>query len=633
MMARKRKGQVAALSGALILIALGLGYFNGNQLLTDGLMIAAAVIAGFSIAKNAIQALRYRILGIEALVTIAVVGAMVIKEYWEGAAVTFLFILGSYLEARTLEKTRTSLKALFDLAPKKATVFRDGTEMEISPDEVEQGEVVRVRAGEMIPVDGTIQMGKASVNQAAITGESIPVRKAEKDTVFSGTVLETGYLEVIADRVGEDTTFSRILELIEEAQENKAPTQKFLERFSNYYTPGILLLSIGVFLFTRDLVLSLTLLVIACPGALVISAPVSIVAGIGNGAQNGILIKGGDHLEKAGKVQIVAFDKTGTLTIGKPKVTRIQSFHIPEHDLLRLAARAEVKSEHHLARAVVEEAKDQQIDLLNGAEEFTGIPGQGLKAIIDGGTVMIGNRKLVVDNGVSIPDQVEAYLQQEENNGQTAVLVANAQEVLGVISIADVLRKEAYQMVAGLKKVGVKKVVMLTGDNHRTAAAVAKKLGIEEFYAEQLPENKVAVIKALQQMGNMVAMVGDGINDAPALATADTGIAMGGAGTDIAMETADIVLMSDQLDKLPYALGLSKSTLANMKQNIYFAVFVVVSLLIGVLAKTVFLASGMFVHELSVLLVILNAIRLMKYKGPKEVENNPLFIQKVTESL
>ena len=511
--------------------------------------------------------------------------------------------------------------------------MRDGEEVEISPDEVEQGETVRVRAGDMIPVDGTIKVGRASVNQAAITGESIPVNKAENDPVFSGTVLETGYLEVAADRVGDDTTFSRILELIEEAQENKAPTQKFLERFSNYYTPAILILSIVVFAFTRDLVLSLTLLVIACPGALVISAPVSIVAGIGNGAKNGILIKGGDHLERSGKVRIVAFDKTGTLTIGKPKVTRIKAYKIPENDLLQLAARAEIQSEHHLGRAVVEEAKNQQLLPVREAEDFAGVPGQGLKATIDQETVLIGNRKLLVENGVSIPEQVESYLQQEENNGQTAVLIANSQEVLGVISIADVLRNEAYQIVDRLKRVGVKKVVMLTGDNKRTAAAVARKLGIDEFYAEQLPENKVAVIKALQKAGNVVAMVGDGINDAPALATADTGIAMGSAGTDIAMETADIVLMSDRLDKLPYALGLSKATLANMKQNIFFAVIVVVSLLLGVLAKTVFLASGMLVHELSVLLVILNAIRLMKYKEAKKADKKPFMIKKATETL
>jgi Zn2+/Cd2+-exporting ATPase len=632
-MARKRKGQLAVLSGGLIVVALTLGLFHLNQIFVDGLMIGAAVVAGFPIAKNAVQALRFRILGIEALVTIAVIGAMLIKEYWEGAAVTFLFIFGSYLEARTLEKTRSSLKALFDLAPKKAIVLRDGREVELSPDEVEQGETVRVRAGEMIPVDGTIQVGRASVNQAAITGESIPVRKAETDTVFSGTVLETGYLEVVADRVGEDTTFSRILELIEEAQENKAPTQKFLERFSNYYTPAILILSIVVFAFTRDLVLSLTLLVIACPGALVISAPVSIVAGIGNGAKNGILIKGGDHLERSGKVRIVAFDKTGTLTIGKPKVTRIQAYKMPENDLLQLAARAEIQSEHHLGRAVVEEAKNHLLLPVREAEDFAGVPGQGLKATIDQETVLIGNRKLLVENGVSIPEQVESYLQQEENNGQTAVLIANSQEVLGVISIADVLRNEAYQIVDRLKRVGVKKVVMLTGDNKRTAAAVARKLGIDEFYAEQLPENKVAVIKALQKAGNVVAMVGDGINDAPALATADTGIAMGSAGTDIAMETADIVLMSDRLDKLPYALGLSKATLANMKQNIFFAVIVVVSLLLGVLAKTVFLASGMLVHELSVLLVILNAIRLMKYKEAKKADKKPFMIKKATETL
>ncbi|HJV47280.1 MAG TPA: cation-translocating P-type ATPase [Bacillota bacterium] len=614
-MGKKRKGQIVTISGSFICLALILRYAGLFLTFADGMMIVAAIIAGYPILKNALQALRFRILGIETLVSVAVIGAMFIEEYWEAAAVTFLFTLGSYLEARTLEKTRSSLKSLFDLAPKKATIIRDGVETEVSPDEVIQGEIVLVRPGEKIPVDGTILKGSASVNQAAITGESIPVSKRKDESVFSGTVIEVGYLEVVAEKVGEDTTFSRILEMVEEAQENKAPTQKFLERFAAYYTPAIIVLSILVYLVTKDLVLSLTLLVISCPGALVISAPVSIVAGIGNGARKGILIKGGDHLEKASKVDVVAFDKTGTLTVGKPEVTRIKSYHMQENELLKLTARAEIGSEHHLGRAVIEEAKKRFSDSLVMADEFSVYMGQGVRALVDGRELWIGNRKLLMENGINIPNDVEMDLQQEENNGQTAILVADSQGVQGVISIADVLREDAYELVSQLKKTGIKKIVMLTGDNQRTAAAVAGRLGIDDYYAELLPENKVLVLKGMQQSGYVVAMVGDGINDTPALATADIGIAMGGTGTDVAMETADIVLMSDRLDKLPYVLGLSRATVGNMMQNIYFAVIVVTVLLIGVLFKTVFLASGMLVHELSVLLVILNAIRLMKYKG------------------
>lgn len=616
-MSKKRKEQIVIISAILIAIALTLNFFNLYPKVADAIMIISAFIAGYPIAKNAIQALRYRILGIDALVTVAVIGALFIGEYWEAAAVTFLFIFGSYLEARTLEKTRSSLKALLNLAPKKAKVFRDGVEVEVDPEEVMRDEIVIVRPGEKIPVDGSIVKGKASVNQAAITGESIPVSKAENDQVFSGTVIEVGYLEIKAEKVGEDTTFSRILQMVEDAQESKAPTQKFLEKFSKYYTPGIMVLAIVVYMLTRDLELALTLLVIACPGALVISAPVSIVAGIGNGAKKGILIKGGEHLEKAGKVRIVAFDKTGTLTIGKPKVTSIKAYDIDKNDLLKLAAMAEVNSEHHLGRAIIEKAKEEFNENFTPADDFEVIPGQGLKALVAGETILIGNRKLMDESGIKITEQIEEDLQNEENNGQTAILIANQQKILGIISIADVLKDEAYKIVATLKKAGVKKVIMLTGDNKRTAEAVAKKLGLDDYYAELLPEDKVAVIKDLQSKGSIVAMVGDGINDAPALATADLGIAMGGAGTDVAMETADVVLMSDELDKLAYALGLSRATVRNMKQNIYFAVTVVTLLIIGVLTKNVFLASGMLVHELSVLLVIINAIRLLKYNGVK----------------
>lgn len=618
-MSKKRKEKIVIISGLLIIVALLLDFFKIYPTIADALMIISAFIAGYPIAKNAIQALRYKILGIDALVTVAVIGALLIGEYWEAAAVTFLFIFGSYLEAKTLEKTRSSLKALLNLAPKKAKVIRDGVEVLINPEEVVKDEIVLIRPGEMIPVDGRVIKGKASVNQAAITGESVPVTKDIDDQVFSGTVIEVGYLEVIAEKVGEDTTFARILQLVEEAQESKAPTQKFLEKFSKYYTPSIMVLAIIVYLITRDVRLSLTLLVIACPGALVISAPVSIVAGIGNGAKNGILIKGGEHLERAGKVNIVAFDKTGTLTIGRPKVTSIKAYDFAENELLEIAAKAEVNSEHHLGRAIIEKAKEVFPDenFITGADDFEVLPGKGLKAKINNDIIYIGNRKLMLEIGINIPNNIENDLQAEENNGQTAILISNQIRILGIISVADVLKDESYQLVANLKKAGIKKIIMLTGDNERTAASVARTLNLDGFYADLLPSDKVAVIKRLQSEGNIVAMVGDGINDAPALATADLGISMGGAGTDVAMETADIVLMSDELHKLPYALGLSRATVRNMKQNIYFAVAVVTVLLIGVLTKNVFLAGGMLVHELSVLIVIINAIRLLRYSGAK----------------
>lgn len=622
-MLRDIKGQRVIISGILIIIAL---FLYGSDYsfsftpafslgIADVLMLAGAFTAGYPIAVNAAQALRYKVLGIDALVTLAVIGAIYIGEYWEAAAVTFLFMLGNYLESRALDKTRSAIKSLLDLAPEIARVIRDGGEVEISPEEVNPGEIVIVRPGEKIPVDGTVAEGTAYVNQAAITGESMPVSRGQAESVFSGAIVESGYLKIQAEKVGEDTTFARILEMVEEAQDKKARTQKFLEKFARWYTPGIVALSAVIFLFTRDLPLSLTLLVIACPGALVIATPVSVVAGIGNGAQHGVLIKGGETIESIGAVKVIAFDKTGTLTEGKPRVNRVKAFNdMNEMKVLHLAASAEMYSEHPLAQAIIAEAR-QVADRNLVEPSFSDIvPGQGLKAVIEGNTVIIGNRKILKENGLEIPQEIAEYIAKEEAEGQTSVVVASPDRILGVISIADTLRDGASQLIKRLRNSGIRKIVMLTGDNPRAAAAIARKIGLDDYYAELLPEDKVKILRELQTRYGTTAMVGDGVNDAPALASADLGIAIGGAGTDVAMETADMVLMSDEIDKLSYAIGLSRATVRNMKQNIWFAVAVVAVLLIGVLAKVVFLASGMLVHILSVLIVIVNAIRLLQYK-------------------
>lgn len=618
------KGKRVAISGIMIVISLLLNYLALYKTLSNGLLIVAAIIAGYPIANNAIRALRYKIVGIDALVTTAVIGAFFIQEYFEMAAVTFLFMFGNYLESRTIEKTRSSIKALLDLAPDRARVLRDGIEVEITPEEVVKGDVVVVKPGERIPVDGTVIEGKAYVNQAAITGESVPVSRENGEGVFSGTIIESGYLKVTADRVGEDTTFARILEMVEEAQDKKAKTQKFLEVFSKYYTPAIMVLTVIVFFFTRDIELALTLLVIACPGALVISAPVSVVAGIGNGAKHGVLIKGGEIIEKMGKVKVIAFDKTGTLTIGRPQVTNIKAYGLDEKELLRLTASAEMYSEHPLARAILEEAKNREITDLITPEDTDIITGHGLSVKLDNKTILIGNRKLLVANGIAIDENTEKYIQSEEAEAQTAVLVADSEKLLGVVSIADKLRPDGAKLIKELKALGVKKVVMLTGDNKLAAKSIANKLGLDDYYAELLPEDKVAKLKELQEKYGMTAMIGDGVNDAPALASADLGIAMGGAGSDVAMETADVVLMADDLKKVSYAVGLSRATVGNMKQNIYFAIIVVIGLIIGVLGKTVFLSAGMLIHELSVLLVIVNAVRLLKYGEKKSIKSSKI---------
>lgn len=610
---RLDKARRVLVSGIFIILSLILKRTDLNIWYANASMLIAAFIAGYPIARNALSALKYKVLGIDALVTIAVIGALFLKEYWEAAAVTFLFMLGDYLESRTLEKTRSSIKSLLDLAPDEARVIRDGKEILVSPDDVEEGDIVLVKPGEKISVDGTIVEGNAYVNQAAITGESIPVGKTIDDTVFSGTIIESGYLKIRADRVGDDTTFARILEMVEEAQDKKARTQKFLERFSKYYTPGIIVFSLLLYIFTRDLVLSITLLVIACPGALVISTPVSIVAGIGNGAKHGILIKGGEIIEGLGKAKILAFDKTGTLTEGRPKVTRIKAFSIDEYQLLKITAIGESYSEHPLARAIISAYEEKYGPLNETSEEVDIITGQGLKAKVQGREYLIGNRKLLKEQGIILPQDKDDYIRAEEERGQTVVIVANNENVLGAVSIADTVREDAKELIMDLRRKGIKKVVMLTGDNERAAKAISKELGIDEYYAELLPEDKVNVLKTLQEKYGVTAMVGDGVNDAPALASADLGIAIGIKGADVAMETADVVLMSDEIKKLSYAIGLSRATVRNIKQNIYFAILVAVLLLLGVLGKVVFMASGMLVHELSVLLVIINAIRLLGY--------------------
>lgn len=623
-----KKGRLI-LSGIVSLIALGFkialkdNHENGYHLITIILMILATGISGLPIMARAISSLRYKIVAIDLLVTIAIIGAIFIGEYWEAAAVSFLFMLGEWLEARTIEKTRSSIKSLLDLAPVTARVKRNGAELEIPAEEVVIGDVIIIKPGEKIPADGKVIEGFASVNQAAITGESMPLEKELGSSVYSGTIVESGYIIIEAVKVGEDTTFAGILRLVEEAQDKKAKTQKFLERFSRYYTPGIILLSIAVYLITRDFRLALTLLVISCPGALVISAPVSIVAGIGNGAKHGVLVKGGEVMEKLGTVKAIAFDKTGTLTKGRAEVQKIQTTSaLSETEILEIAAVGESFSEHPLAKAVLRmaDAKLKKTDAalqLDSPENPEMIIGQGIVFGHKNTKYRIGNRSLFTSLKTQDGSNLEELLSNEESEGRTCIILGTENEILGFLSIADEIRPEAKQIIRDLKKLGLKKIIMLTGDNEKTAQAIAKNLGLSAVHAELLPADKVDALEKIKKDYPRVAMVGDGVNDAPALAASFVGIAMGEEGSDVAMETADIVLMTSDLQKLRYAMGLSRATVKNMRQNISFALAVAAFLLAGVLIKTVNLSLGMLVHEASVILVIVNAIRLLAYKERK----------------
>jgi len=628
---KHRKAIVTATSGLLYGGGWSLGYLTSFNTASAAILILATIVGGYDIAKTAYHEVTNRTLGIKTLVTLAAIGAIIIGEYWEAAAVVFLFSLGSYLEGRTMRKTRTALQELLEMTPDTATVRRDGELQEVPAREVEEDEVVVVKPGGKIPVDGSVVDGESAVNQAPVTGESAPVHKADGDEVYAGTVNQEGALEIRTTGAGSDTTLERIIRRVEEAQEAQSPTESLIDRFAKYYTPAVIVLAIGAYAVTQNAILSLTLLVIGCPGALVIGPPVSIVSAIGNAARSGVLMKGGEHLERAGKIDLVAFDKTGTLTKGETTVADVEGFGVADDEVLSLAATAEKKSEHHLADAIVDAAREDPTAATDGGttvaqaddtdaslqsipdpDDFDVVAGKGVITHTDGHEVVVGNRALLDDRDIDVPSRVADYVREREGRGETVVHVVRDGDVIGAIAMRDELREAAPGVVAALQEAGIE-TVMLTGDNERTAAAVAEEVGIDDYRAELLPEDKQSVIEGYQADGHVVAMVGDGINDAPSLATADVGIAMGAAGTDTAIETADMALMADDLERIPYAVNLSKATRWNVLENVGLAVLTVTVLLAGVLTSYVTLAAGMLVHEASVLLVILNGMRLLRH--------------------
>ncbi len=620
----QRRGLLTLVSGTLGLGGVLSAFLDGPAALTATLWIAAALIAGSDIAVRAWHSLRARSASIELLVTIAAVGAIAIGEYWEAAAVTFLFLLGGYLEARTIAKTRSALKDLIDLAPTEVTVRRDGTELVLAPHQVLRGDTVIVRPGGRIGVDGTVLSGRAAVNQAAITGESMPEDKSEGSSVFAGTVSHDGYLEIRAEGVGADTTLAHIIQRVEQAQEAKAPIQRFIERFAQWYTPAIIVLTILTYALTGNIELALTLLVVACPGALVISTPISVIAGIGQAARQGVLIKGGEHLETAARIRAVAFDKTGTLTVGRPAVTSIVTLAalqpVPgieqddrKQQLLRWTAVAEGGSEHPLARAILREVKGDEP--IAAADNFETFAGGGIGAGWQGRRIEIGSPDWLRQRVADWPTDAQAALEEIRQRGETLAAISVDGKVFGLLGFADQVRPEAAAALQQLRDGGVRRLVMLTGDHLASAQRVARTLGITEVQAGLLPEHKLKAIERLRAEAGVTAMVGDGINDAPALAAADVGVAMGAAGTDVAIDTADIALMTDDLERVARAITLARATVRNIRQNTGIALLTVAGLLAGVFAGEVHMAGGMFIHQASVLLVILNGMRLMRPRG------------------
>ena len=609
----KERDHIMIANGVLIVLAFINKWFVHYGYVTESLLLIASIIGVLPILIQAYQALKVKVISIDLLVTLAIAGAFVIQEYEESAIVAFLFLLGAYLEKKTLSKTRSAISNLVNMAPETALrLDPDGKIAEVDIDDIEVGDILLVKTGAKVPVDGTVIEGSASVNEASITGEAIPVTKNVQTTVYAGTILENGTLKIKANKVGEDTTFGKIIELVEEAQDSKSEAEKFIDKFSKYYTPAVLLLSIIVWLISRNLELAVTILVLGCPGALVIGVPVSNVSGIGNGARNGVLLKGSEVITSLSHVNTIFFDKTGTLTYGTPKVSEIKNFTNQENYAQELLVSLETQSDHPLAKAITNYFSS--IKELSVTDTQV-IKGGGVAALVDGHSVIIGSRSLMEQREVSLSPQVEEVMRRLERSGNSIVLEAVDDQLALVIGIKDQIRQGIKKDLTELKRLGVKNLILLSGDNQGSVDLVAKELGLTAAFGNLLPEDKVDFVKKRQEQGEIVAFVGDGINDSPSLALADIGIAMGG-GTDVAIETSNVVLMNSDFRHLPHALGLAKATYRNMVENIVIALLVVAVLLLSVFFSSwMNMAIGMFVHEASILVVIFNGMRLLNFKN------------------
>jgi Cd2+/Zn2+-exporting ATPase len=616
---------------AVATLAAFIGSRLGLNSVAVVVLYAVAYVAGgwFGLAAS-IRALKQKTLNVDLLMIVAALGAAIVNQPAEGATLLFLFSLSNTLQTYAMDRSRKAIEKLLDLRPSIATVRRGSRMVNIPIDKLTLGDMVIVRPGERFPIDGEVTSGTSDVDQATITGESMPVHKGSGDPVFAGTVNGTGALEIRVTHLAKDTTLARIVQMVEEAQSTKANTQRALDDFEQRYAifvlaAALLLIVVPYFFLGNDFqstfYRAMTWLVVASPCALVISTPASFLSAIASGARNGVLFKGGVHLEKTATLKALAFDKTGTLTLGTPKLTVIKTYnHMGEDELLRLAAAVESRSEHPLAKTIVQAAHNRGLELPTSTG-FRAIPGQGVEGHLDDRTLWIGNERLFTERGVDIPQEILAQARSLEEDGQTAMYVycANSQSRLprwlGLIAVADSLREDAIEMIKALKQAGIERVVMLTGDNERVAAAIAERAGVDEFHAGLLPQDKVTVLKSIQQRYGPVAMVGDGVNDAPSLATADIGIAMGGAGTDVAIETADVVLMSDDLHKIPFAIGLARHAKRVVWQNLTFALAVIVILVASAFGANLALPLGVVGHEGSTVIVVLNGLRLLAYRA------------------
>ncbi|WP_028984144.1 heavy metal translocating P-type ATPase [Sporolactobacillus terrae] len=618
---QQHKRHIIFSSGLLMVFGMISKVFLHWEMAYAVTFIAASIFGFIPIAIHAWQALKVKVISIELLVSIAVIGAFFIGEYNESAIVVFLFLLGSDLEQKTLQKTRNSIKSLTEMAPTKAWVYQEnGDVRETVIDEVNTGDELLVKTGAQVPVDGVLISGHGYVNEASITGESRIIAKEIGTKLFAGTLVDNGTLRMRATHVGEDTTFGKIIERIEEAQDTKSHAEKFIDQFARFYTPFIFISALIVWGLTQDIRLAITILVLGCPGALVIGAPVSNVAGIGNGAKHGVLIKGGEITDTFSKVDTLVFDKTGTLTKGQTELVEMDPVSDQESGFA-FAAAIEKESDHLLGAAILAYAQKHAIDYRHlRVTQTRVIKGKGIKAVVENKPVLVGNRILLTEAGIRLNAEQDQRLIDMAEKGISTVLVAVDQQLVLLLGIADTPRVGVKEALTTLKKIGIRKTVMLTGDNTRTAQAIACQVGIDEVHAELLPEDKLRYIEDLKRTGHGVAFIGDGVNDSPSIAAAPIGIAMG-SGTDVALETSDIVLIKSGFDELVHAYGLTKKTVKNMKENIMIAIATVAFLMTGLIFGYIYMASGMLVHEVSILVVIINGMRLLSYRTKNAAKN------------
>ncbi|SFA43623.1 Cd2+/Zn2+-exporting ATPase [Anoxybacillus pushchinoensis] len=614
------------ISAVLLVISWFLGMQYGEEHIFAAIGYAAAIlIGGYSLFIKGFKNLVRLNFDMNTLMTVAILGAAAIGEWGEGATVVILFAISEALERYSMDKARQSIESLMDIAPKEALIRRGNEEMMVPVDDIQVGDIMIVKPGQKLAMDGIVIKGTSTLNQAAITGESVPVTKTVGDEVFAGTLNEEGLLEVKVTKRVEDTTLSKIIHLVEEAQAERAPSQAFVDRFAKYYTPAIiifaLLLAVIPPLFmgadwSEWIYRGLAVLVVGCPCALVISTPVSIVTAIGNAAKNGVLIKGGIYLEEAGNLKVIAFDKTGTLTKGIPSVTDVVTYNGNENELMTITAAIEKGSQHPLASAIIRKAEEDGLNFKDvSVEEFQSITGKGVKAKVNNAMYYVGSPGLfeeLLPNGIQ--SEIKEQITTLQTQGKTVMILGTEKEILALIAVADEIRESSKEVIRKLHQVGIEKTVMLTGDNQRTAEAIGKQVGVSDIKADLLPEDKLNFIKELRDKHQSVAMVGDGVNDAPALAASTVGVAMGGAGTDTALETADIVLMSDDLSKLPYTIKLSRKALAIIKQNITFSLGIKALSLLLIVPGWLTLWLAIFADMGATLLVTLNSMRLLKVK-------------------